>query len=215
MPDSDHGIACEGDHRRACAQSIETVGEIHRVRPRRHQEVHPNHEQNGRHKSSCEVEVQERLLDEAHARLSHGETGTCRHDQGENREDRGEHHLAEELAANGQALILLLAHFGEIIDESEQAHRHHGEQSETSSPCGGHSFGQIPVERRSTPAQHDRQHDHDAAECRRASFDLMRFRPVLPDVLPVVELVHNTDQQRRANQRDDQRRQNSYDEGNH
>ena len=54
-----------------------------------------------------------------------------------------------------------------------------------------------------------------AAQRWRAAFDLMRLGAVLADVLTVIELVHTADQQRGTDERDDQRRQNSYDEGDH
>lgn len=99
-----------------------------------HEEVHPDHEQNDRHNPTGELEAQERLLYEAHACLRHGESRPGGNNERKHCEYGGKDDLTEELASHCEALVLLLAYLGEIVDEAEDTHRHHGEQCEDGRP---------------------------------------------------------------------------------
>ena len=215
LPHGDDRIPHEGDHGGTGAQAVEAVAEVHRIGPGGHEEVHPDHEQNDRHNPTSELEAQEWLLYEAHACLCHWESRPGGNNERKHREYGGEDDLTEELASHRQALVLLLAYLGEIVDEAEDTHRNHGEQCENGRPSGPCPRRAETVQGRGSPAEHHGQHDDHAAERWRAAFDLMRLGAVLADVLTVIELVHNADQQRGTDERDDQRRQNSYDEGDH
>ena len=67
-------ITGEGDHRRTGCQAVKSVGQIDCVGPCGHQEVHPDDEQDDGHGTAGEVEVEERLFDEADACLRAGES---------------------------------------------------------------------------------------------------------------------------------------------
>ena len=134
LPHGDDRIPHEGDHGGTGAQAVEAVAEVHRIGPGGHEEVHPDHEQNDRHNPTSELEAQEWLLYEAHACLCHWESRPGGNNERKHREYGGEDDLTEELASHRQALVLLLAYLGEIVDEAEDTHRNHGEQCENGRP---------------------------------------------------------------------------------
>ncbi len=215
LPERDARVSHEGDHRRAGCQTIETIGQIDGVAPGGHEQIDPDHEEHDGHRATCELEAEERLLDEAHTGLRAGEARLGGQDQSQYRVDRGEDELADELALDGQTLALLLAHLGEIVDESEASHRQHGEQHQHRRPRWHLATGEEPVQGGRSPPQHHGEIDHHAAQRRRSALDQMGFRPILTDVLAVIELVHQTNQQWGAHNRHKQRHQNSDDECNH
>lgn len=71
FPEGDDGEADEGDHGRACGKTIQPIGQVDGIAPRRHQEVHPNDEQDNGDHPTGEFETDERLFHEADARLAH------------------------------------------------------------------------------------------------------------------------------------------------
>ena len=211
FPERDDGVSGERDHRRTGCQAVKAVGQVDRVRPRGHEEIHPDDEYDRGDHAAGEPEVEERLLNEAHACLSAGEPRFGGDDQREDRVDRGEDELADELGMHRQAQILFFAHLGEVVDEAEQAHRQHREQHKHRGQGGNRSRADVTVQCRRPPSEHDRQHDCYAAHGRGAALDQMRLRPVLTDVLPVVQPMHQMDQHRRARDGHQKRDQNAND----
>ena len=212
LPERDDRIADEGDHRGAGGQAVKTVGQIDGVGPCGHQEIHPDHEQHDGHDTTGEFKAEERLFDEAHAGLGAGEAGFGRQNQRQHRVYGGEDELSDELALDGQSLALFLADLREIVDESQESHRQHGEQHQDRGPRRHLSPGEEPIQCRGAPAEHHREVDDHAAKRRRAALDEMRLRAILTDVLSVIELVHQLNQQRSAHNRHDERHHNADDE---
>ena len=190
LPEGHDRVTDEGDHRRAGGQTVQTIRQINGVRPCGHEEVHPNHEQHDGHHTTGELKAEKRAFDEADARLRARETGLGGQNQRKHRVDGGKNELTDELAPHGQALALLLTHLGEVIDESEHAHRQHGEQHQHRRPGRHLVLMKEAVQRRRAPSQHDGQVDDHTAQCRRAALDQMRLRSVLTNVLSVIELMH-------------------------
>ena len=100
FPECDDAKTSEGDHRRTCRQTVKSIRQIHCVGPCGHQEVHPDDEQDDGYGTAGEVEVEERLFDEADARLRTGESRFGGNQQRKYRVDGGEDELADELAAH-------------------------------------------------------------------------------------------------------------------
>ena len=182
---------CTADHdRRHDRETVEAVGQIHRVAGADDHEV--GHDD--------EAERAERIGDVLEER--HDEFGLCRQvgvESDDKRGDDADQRLPRELGSCRQPLRIAPHHFAVVIDpahgtEAERHHQHH--------PHGA-VLEVSPQQRR----HHNRDQDQCAAHGRRAGFGQMRLRAVVAHGLADLVRGQPAYHHRPDRERDEQRRQ--------
>jgi hypothetical protein len=177
------------DAREPDRQAVEPVRQVHGVRAPGQDEHDERHVEPS--------QVQEHVLEEGEARLSH-ELAVDRPDVEEDAEKDAEQDLAHELLATDQSLGLALDDLQVVVEEAEDAHPDRGQQQEVD--VGIPQIG--PEQRR----DHRGGQDDEPAHRRRAGFRAVPLGALLADHLAGLDLAHLADDPGPDQKREEQRR---------
>ena len=186
------GTEHEDGHTRR--QTIQAIGQVRRIRPRRHNEIRPDQIQDDTHAEPRKAQRQGRGPREGNRQCSGIFAELVRHDEGSQREERCDGNLADNLARRMQTERTLAHDLDAVIKQSDDAQAHKQEHEEQAGPRRSGTGDQ----RTNQPGHHGRQNDDNAAHGGRAALGQVLGRPILADELTVLVQHQEADEQRRT-----------------
>ena len=169
----DEGVSAEHEDGYTRRQTVQAIGQVRRIRPRRHNEIRPDQIQDDTHAEPRKAQRQSCGARKGNLECSGVFAELVRHDEGAQREERCNGNLTDDLARRMQTERTLAHNLDAVIEQADNAEPHEEEHEEQARPGRSRTGNQ----RTNQPGDDGRQDDDETAHGGRAALGQVLVGP--------------------------------------